>query len=149
MVIRTGVEPVTHRLKVVASTAGNPKNKTPLTIPLVPEVVEILSRLKEGATSERVFPAPKSATGHLVEPRKAWERILARAGIVDARIHDLRRTLGSWMAIGGASLPVIGKGLGHKSQATTAIYARLSLDPVREAMQRATGAMRGQEVGER
>lgn len=41
----------------------------------------------------------------------------------------------------GASLSIIGKSLNHKSQATTAIYARLDLDPVRESMQRATSAM--------
>lgn len=36
---------------------------------------------------------------------------------------------------------VIGKGLGHKSQQATAIYARLDLDPVRQAMQTAASAM--------
>jgi integrase len=35
-------------------------------------------------------------TCHIVEPKKAWKRILERAGIDDLRIHDLRRTLGSW-----------------------------------------------------
>jgi len=59
----------------------------------------------------------------------------------DLRIHDLRRTLGSWQAKTGASLSIIGKSLNHKSQATTAIYARLDLDPVRESMQRATSAI--------
>ena len=57
------------------------------------------------------------------------------------RIHDLRRTMGSWQAINGESLTVIGKSLGHKNVATTAIYARLQLDPVRASMERATQAM--------
>jgi integrase len=57
------------------------------------------------------------------------------------RIHDLRRTMGSWQAIGGESLTVIGKSLGHKNVATTAIYARLQLDPVRASMEKATEAM--------
>ncbi len=64
------------------------------------------------------------------------------ARIVDLRIHDLRRTLGSWQAVTGASLPIIGKTLAHKNVSTTAIYARLNLDPVRESMQKATTAMR-------
>lgn len=59
----------------------------------------------------------------------------------DLRIHDLRRTLGSWQAIEGGSLQIIGKSLGHKSQAATAIYARLQMDPVRESLERATAAM--------
>jgi len=61
--------------------------------------------------------------------------------IPDLRIHDLRRTLGSWQAKTGASLAIIGKSLNHKNMATTAIYARLDIDPVRESMARATSAM--------
>ena len=63
--------------------------------------------------------------------------------ISDLRIHDLRRTLGSWQAKAGASLSVIGKSLNHKSVNTTAIYARLDLDPVRESIDKATSDMLG------
>jgi hypothetical protein len=45
------------------------------------------------------------------------------------------------MAATGASLPIIGKTLGHKSTDATLIYARLAVDPVREAMVRATSAL--------
>ncbi|QTO19904.1 tyrosine-type recombinase/integrase [Burkholderia seminalis] len=61
--------------------------------------------------------------------------------IGDLRIHDLRRTLGSWQAAAGASLAVIGKSLNHRTVTATAIYARLNLDPVRESVARATSAM--------
>ncbi len=61
--------------------------------------------------------------------------------IPDLRIHDLRRTLGSWQAKTCASLAIIGKSLNHKNQSTTAIYARLDLDPVRAAVNTATTAM--------
>lgn len=61
--------------------------------------------------------------------------------IPDLRIHDMRRTLGSWQAATGASLVIIGKSLGHKDLASTAIYSRLNLDPVRASMQTATRAM--------
>jgi integrase len=73
--------------------------------------------------------------------KSAWGRITKRAGLDDVRPHDLRRTLGSWQAAAGVSLPVIGKSLGHKNQATTAIYARLNLDPVRAAVDTAAAAM--------
>jgi integrase len=63
------------------------------------------------------------------------------ARMEDLRPHDLRRTLGSYQAITGASLPVIGKSLGHKSQAATLIYARLDWDPVRLSVNKATQAM--------
>lgn len=49
--------------------------------------------------------------------------------------------MGSWQAITGASLPIIGKSLNHKSHQATAIYARLDLDPVRASVEKATEAM--------
>src|SRR5207253_4557583 len=87
-----------------------------------------------------VFPG-EGKHGHLAEPKKAWKRILKAADLSDVRIHDLRRTLGSWQAATGASLPIIGKTLHHANPSTTAIYARLNLDPVRAAMETATVAM--------
>ncbi len=61
--------------------------------------------------------------------------------MTDLRIHDLRRTLGSWQAKTGASMAIIGKSLNHKSLQSTAIYARLDLDPVRQSVETATQAM--------
>ena len=75
------------------------------------------------------------------DPKKAWARVLNRAGLSNLRIHDLRRTMGSWQAKTGASLAIIGKSLNHKCTATTAIYARLDLYPVRASLEKATTAM--------
>lgn len=61
--------------------------------------------------------------------------------MTDLRIHDLRRTLGSWQAKTGASLAIIGKSLNHKSHQATAVYARLDLDPVRQSVNTATLAI--------
>jgi integrase len=116
------------------------KNGEPQTVHLSAEAVDILRNRQAATASNWVFPG-SGATGHLVEPKKAWARILDRAGIENLRIHDLRRTLGSWQAKTGASLAIVGKSLNHKSPSTTAIYARLDLDPVRESVDRATSAM--------
>lgn len=116
------------------------KNGTPQTVALSPEAVEILQNRKPLNDAVFVFPGSGKA-GHLMEPKKGWKRILERAGIDNLRIHDLRRTLGSWQAKTGASLAIIGKSLNHKNQNTTAIYARLDLDPVRDSVNKATSAM--------
>ena len=110
------------------------------TVTLTLEAIEILRIRKKETNSFFVFPG-NGKTGHLIEPKKGWRRILEKAGLKDLRIHDLRRTLGSWQAITGSSLPIIGKSLNHKNASTTAIYARLNLDPVRESVQKATVAM--------
>lgn len=118
------------------------KNNEPATVTLSPEALQILRQRKPDETEHEtyVFPGP-GRRGHLVEPRKGWERVLKRAGIADLRIHDLRRSLGSWQAKTGASLAIIGKSLGHKTAQATAIYARLDLDPVRQSVNAATAAM--------
>ena len=115
------------------------KNGQPQTITLTAEAVEIL-QARQSVHEDWVFPGT-GQSGHLEEPKKAWQRILTRAGLTDLRIHDLRRTLGSWQTKTGASLAIIGKSLNHKSPQSTLIYARLDLDPVRESVDRATAAM--------
>lgn len=125
------------------------KSGEPVLVPLVEPVVQVLrSRLETRNGSEWVFPG-SSESGHIEDPTYAWRRVLARAGIEDLRMHDLRRSFGSWQAITGASLPIIGKSLGHRQISTTAIYARLTLEPVRTAGETAVAAMlaAGQVVG--
>jgi integrase len=60
---------------------------------------------------------------HLVNLTSAWNRIRTAAGLPDLRIHDLRRTVGSWLVRDGASLHLVGTVLNHKDQKTTAGYA--------------------------
>ena len=123
------------------------KNDEPQTVTLCPEAVLVLEARRASTPGDFVFPGT-GASGHYVEPRKAVERVMRRAGIPFGRkvpngvtLHDLRRTLGSWQARTGASLAIIGKSLNHKSPQATAIYARLDLDPVRQSVNTATSAM--------
>ncbi|MCH8188799.1 MAG: tyrosine-type recombinase/integrase [Proteobacteria bacterium] len=119
-----------------------PDTKTgdPQTLPLAPQAIAVLQVRSSNDNGPWVFPGT-GKSGHLVEPKKAWRKILDRAGIEGLWIHDLRRTHGSWMAATGANLSVISRALGHKHLATTSIYARLGLDPIRHAIEVATTAM--------
>mgnify|MGYP001168785869 CR=1 FL=1 len=119
------------------------KNKEPHTVPLTRYAFNILEQRKSiQNTSPWVFPSPR-LEGHIYQPKEAWARILTQAELEDVRFHDLRRTLGAWMAITGASLLIISQCLGHKvaSSHVTGVYARLSLEPVREAMEKACREM--------
>ncbi len=128
--------------------ADEAKGDEPLVCVLADPAVAILRRRAAAANGDRwVFPSAASASGHRAEPKKAWAALCSRGGFVDGdgkatlRIHDLRRTLGSWQAIGGSSLNVIGRSLGHRNQATTAIYARLTDNVVRASVETATAAI--------
>ena len=115
------------------------KNKKPMNIILSAPALAILVERQKTAINDWVLPGIGS-TGHYNDPKDCMKRVCERAGIRNCRIHDLRRTLGSWMAP-TTSLQVIGKQLGHSSLASTAIYARLELSAVREAVEAATKAM--------
>jgi integrase len=129
------------------------KNGDSQIIPLTMNAMKILRERQShpDAHPRWVFPSDRKGwktrdKGHLVSPRKAFKRIIDRAGIKDLRIHDLRRTAGSYMAIQNVSTTIIGKALGHKSSQATAIYARLSQDPVRQAMENAQAALCNQDT---
>ncbi|MHC2017712.1 tyrosine-type recombinase/integrase [Methylobacterium sp. CM6247] len=70
---------------------------------------------------------------HLVNLEKPWQRVRARAGLDEVRLHDLRHSFASIGAGAGLGLPMIGALLGHTQAATTARYAHLAVDPLRAA----------------
>ncbi len=110
------------------------KNGRAHVVPLSTAAMEIVRELPRGIGSAHLFPG--SVPGKpMANVTRAWERIRQRAGLPDVRLHDLRRTVGSWLATGGASLPLIGKVLNHSNVATTAVYARLAEDAGRTALE--------------
>lgn len=118
--------------------AAKAKRRKSIVIALIPQAQEILNaRRRDG---QFVFPS-YAKSGHYEWPKESWKGIRNRAGMPDLWMHDLRRTLGSWQAAQGTSLNIIGKSLGHTSLKSTQIYARLQLDPVRDAVERAASAI--------
>jgi len=88
---------------------------------------------KLGLGSEFIFPGTGKA-GHMINLRKPWTRICDRASINGVRLHDLRHTAASIAAGQGASLPIIGRVLGHSQAQTTQRYAHVGFDPALEAV---------------
>jgi integrase len=113
----------THQGRAPASLARAPRARRPFPKP---------SRV-DGIPY--VFPG-QNGDGHLHNMKRAWDRIRVKPGIHDVRFHDLRRTIGSWLAGSGESQHLIGKVLNHRDVSTTAIFARLNLNLVRRALER-------------
>lgn len=124
---------------------GITKNKDVNIVNLSDLALEVLKTRYEknrGEASRSAYVFPGSGKhGHLKDPKKAFERVRRRMGVEDFRMHDLRRTLGSYMAISGSSLLTIGKALNHKSLTSTEIYARLSQAAILDAINIASKAM--------
>ena len=88
--------------------------------------------------AEKIDDNPWVVTGTLEGRRLSdlqpfWQRVRARAGLKDVRIHDLRHTFASTAVATGQGLPMIGKLLGHTQVQTTARYSHLAAQPVKAA----------------
>jgi integrase len=119
--------------------AGSTKQKKPHRVPLSAGARLLLVEIKEASgSSPWLFPAPRGV-GHLSDIKNPWRSICASAGILDARVHDLRHSFASMLASSGLSLPIIGRLLGHSNPSTTQRYSHLLDDPLRAAVERVGG----------
>jgi integrase len=119
-------------------TLHDTKNGETHFLPLLPEVRQIFDTLPK--LSKWIFHS--TVTGkQLREVGHAWKKICKKAEVENLRIHDLRRTVGSWLASQGVSENVIGKLLNHKSAQATKVYARMNLEPVSAALKQYTSVI--------
>jgi integrase len=116
----------------------HPKNGHAYEVALLPTARTVLERRQSESAESDVFVFPGvGKSKHLVDLKKPWKKFRTEAGLQDITTHDLRRTVGSYLAISGMNLPTIAAALGHKSLGSVKVYARLHNEAVRTA--RATG----------
>lgn len=124
-------------LRAAGATWSIPKtkNQEPHIVPLSARAVAILrerlaeapkkaGKAKDTPASQWVFPMREDPERCIVDCDHAWSRVKEKAPIDNIRIHDLRRTAGSWATQEGAPTTAVGKFLGDKSINATAVYAR-------------------------
>ena len=128
--------------------------------------LEILNRLPRINGMPYVIAGRKEGS-RLIGLRRVWVRVAMAAGLYEDldtgkkdragkpvmrralkyRLHDLRHSFASVGAGAGLGLPIIGALLGHTQAATTARYAHLADDPLRQASdaigRRIDAAMKG------
>ena len=115
-------------------TIPDTKSGRPHYLPLSSEAVTLFRKIPELAGNPYLFPGNINGRP-LVNLDKPWARIKKAAKVEDIRIHDLRRTVGSWLAQSGNSLHLIGRVLNQATASSTQVYARFAQDNVREALE--------------
>jgi integrase len=94
---------------------------------------------------------PEGALSHYTV-KNAWRRIRRRAELEDARLHDLRHTVGTYAGQTGANAFLVRDKLGHSTVAMAARYVSRDASPLRELSDRVEGridaAMRRQPAAE-
>ena len=116
----------------------------PRAVPLSPAAVKVLSDPPRVADNPWVI-AGRVKGRHMKSVSAPWGLVWARADLNDARIHDLRHSFVSRARALGESLPMIGKLLGHARAQTTAPYAHLARESVKEAAARIAASI-GEDI---
>ena len=122
----------------------------PRRVPLGVPAQDILAGLARTSRSPFVFASEDPAKPY-IGTSTVWKmKIRPKADLDGVRLHDLRHTFASLSVGAGLSLPMTGAMLGHRNVRTTAQYAHLADDPIREAAdltaRAAAAAMAGPEL---
>ncbi len=101
-------------------------------IPLNASALDVLESLPRVKDNPHVIVG-REPGAHLINLQKPWRRVRELAELDDVRLHDLRHSFASFAVGAGIPLAVIGGLLGHRSVQTTARYAHLADDPLKQA----------------
>jgi integrase len=112
---------------------GLTKNGDPLLAPLSDAAVARLQMIPRIAGNPYII-CGKNPGDHFKDLGPVLKRVLTGAGLENITIHDLRRTVGSWLAQAGQTLHLIGDVLNHRDPKTTAGYAYFQTQQRRDAL---------------
>jgi len=117
--------------------ADETKTKKEYRASLSTPAIEILKRRQQVATSDWVFPSPRSKSGHIITPDKQWATAISAARITNLTRHDLRHTLITWARENRHSAKTVGNQAGHTNVKTTDDYTHFSDEAKLAAMESA------------
>lgn len=108
--------------------------RLPLPVPVGEALVEYLTAARPATDCRSVFVTttgrPRALTADAV--RQVMARACTRAGLPRLGAHRLRHTLATDMLRAGTPLAQVGQVLRHRSQLSTAVYAKVDFEALRE-----------------
>jgi integrase len=114
------------------------KNGDDHLLPLSGPAVQLLEQMPRVEDNEHVF-CGRFGRGRLIYPDKEWRQIRIRANVGELRLHDLRRSFGSWLADDGFSAEQVGRLLNHRSSITSKVYMQLGDTAKRRGVEHVAG----------
>jgi integrase len=121
------------------------KANRPQDIQLSNEAMGVLEQIrtdqqKNGTVGEYIFDGHIKGQ-HLKDEGRQWDNIRIQAGLVDFRMHDLRHSFASFMAMTTGSQLMIKEALRHSDSKTSERYTHLFNDPLRLAVGQTTAKL--------
>lgn len=136
MGLRWGDFDLTHKVVNVERT----KNGDPKVLPLVPAVIEEVTRLAGSATALVFASVREPEQAFSAETR--WRQALQASGVKGFRFHDLRHSCASYLAQNGGTLLEIADLLGHRQISMTKRYSHLAASHRSALVNRVLGDLR-------
>lgn len=129
--------------------AARTKQRKVHRVPISEDMAAIVRQRRVAVPADTQWLFPGDVEGQpVMDLRRFWRSIQALAELPDVRMHDLSHTFASLFVSGGASLPMIGRLLGHTQSKTTQHYAHLAELPLRAGLEEVAAAIRsGPRVG--
>lgn len=107
------------------NTKNGKRRRVPLSNP-ARSALENLSQFRDAHCPQSPWVFAHKSGERLQSLKNGFSTALARAGITDFRIHDLRHTCASWLVSAGVPLYEVKELLGHSSVDMTERYAHLA-----------------------
>jgi integrase len=126
-------------------TIPQTKNGTRHEVHLVQTAINLLNEIPHLKDNPYVFVGQREGQS-FHDTGKTWRRIRKRAELEKYTIHDIRRTMASYLAQDGVSRDRIAQILNHKDQSTTGIYARLTHNDKVQTFERLAEILKEKEV---
>jgi len=108
-------------------------------LPLNNAAIAVLTELAKQRSDDLVFPSPCNGKDRILDPKKAYAKVVRLAGIPHIRFHDLRHTFATRLVRAGVDLITLQKLLGHSSITMTARYAHALADAKMAAVAKLDG----------
>lgn len=131
------LDPVSPTVTIQSKPEHPLKTNQERVIPLNAKMIELLERQTRPKDHNWVF---KAKTGGIIDPDKLYHGLavaLKKLGL-EGNVHKFRHSFASQLVMDAASLEAVSKLLGHSSIEMTMIYAHLSPDHLRVAVNKLT-----------
>lgn len=106
------------------------KNKKPRRVPMLPNVRDLLIKLKGAKVEGRAFSLDENSAGQRIA------RTCKKLGMPDVKLHTMRHTFATRCLDAGVHPFVVKEMLGHSSLAQTNYYSHVGIEEMEQAVQK-------------
>lgn len=126
---------VNLKLGIITLSPDRVKTKKGRAVVLSDTAIRTLQGIARHPTSPYVFHSPRSGLKRKIA-YSTWQSIAKKAGVPDARIHDLRHTFASLTRQGGMAKDDRKSIMGHTTEEAHEIYSHSEITVLRESINR-------------